>query len=85
MQQTLEKGTDNLLYTYREVVGRVHTAADVVELAATVIDGLTADEQRLRELAQTGFAQATDVTETLIQRTNSITDPPTESSRGRRW
>ena len=70
MQQTPSARTDNLLYTYREVVGAVQTAADVVELAATVIDGLTVDEQRLRELAQSGFAQATDVAEALTQRTN---------------
>ena len=84
MQQTPRRATDNLLYTYREVVGAVHAAADVVELAATVIDSLTVDEQRLRELAQTGFAQATDVTKLSSSGRTSTTDPPTESSRGRR-
>ncbi len=68
MQQTPSARTDNLLYAYREVVAAVQTAAEVVELAATVIAGLTVDAKRLSELAHTGFAQATDVTEVMCQR-----------------
>lgn len=68
MQQTPSARTDNLLYAYREVVGAVQTATDVVDLAATVVDGLTVHEQRLLELAHSGFAQATDVSEVLAQR-----------------
>ncbi|MBV9816917.1 MAG: hypothetical protein JOZ07_01045 [Solirubrobacterales bacterium] len=67
MQQTPSARTDNLLYAYREVLGAVRTAGEVVDLAATVVRGLTISQARLRELAHTGFAQATDVTEALCR------------------
>ncbi len=68
MQQTPSARTDNLLYAYREVAGAVQSAADIVELTATVVDGLIVHEDRLLEMAHTGFAQSTDVAEALCLR-----------------
>jgi len=65
MQQTPSARTDNLMYAYREVITGVQTAAEVVDLTAVVVAGLIISEDRLRQLAHTGFAQATDVAETL--------------------
>lgn len=58
---------DNRIFALGEVPRTLSKAAETVELMAGVAGGLRFDEARLRERAASGFTQATDLAETIMQ------------------
>jgi argininosuccinate lyase len=66
VQKSPSARSDALIFAYGEVPALIDQARGMTELMAGVVETLTINEARLRDVLDGGFSQATDVAEALM-------------------